>query len=136
MSMYRSRVQLQQLIGGWAMTRKTEIVPKELYKFLDHTTASLFLGLPYMRGFVEKTYASGIERIGILVQMAEADVFRQAPTSAGNRAKLKDELLAAGLTFGMKAPGWKNPCTQSANTNRSTGRSARTKNRNDGGHHR
>ena len=118
------------------MTRKTSLVPKELYNFLDHTTASLFLRDPYMCGFVEKTYASGIQRIGILVQMTEDEVFHRAPTSPSNKAKLKEELVAAGLAFGMKAPGWKNPNRRRAQPKRSKSRTTTGERRNGASSHR
>jgi hypothetical protein len=91
------------------MIHETTVVPRAFYKFLDHTTASLFLRDPYMREFVLKTYSAGIQRIGTLVQMAEDEVFRVAPTSPNNREKIRRELAAAGLHFGMTAPGWKDP---------------------------
>lgn len=91
------------------MVRDAAAVPKAFYKLLDHTTASMFLREPHMRGFVIKTYSAGIQRLGRLVQIPEDEVFRLAPTSAGNKRRIRRELAAAGLHFGMTAPGWKDP---------------------------
>lgn len=84
------------------------VVPIRKYGLLDLSIYRVFCGRRFL-SFTQPAYSGGINCVGKLIQMPEADVFKRFPVSGDLEHAIKLRLAEHNLEFGMTAPGWDAP---------------------------
>jgi hypothetical protein len=107
----QARAAVRQSLSLWhsrsAMpSNVVALVPRPSHSYLDFTIGSFLGDLDCRLAIAQRLRASGIVRVGHLVQRTESEIARIVETPSHMLA-LSRCLAEAGLCFGMRAPGWR-----------------------------